>query len=349
MSDRGPFGQDPEPTEAFPPLPPDSSPTPEGLPPIGSERDPEPTTVMPPLPPGPPTESGIPTTAMPTTGGPFEPGPPYGGEGGGGGGGDEPPFDQEPEPWYRQPGPLAALIAGVAALIVVVVALIIWSQSDDDDTGPTLPSIESTTSTTSSTSSTSSTTSTTVPETTTSSSTTTSTTTTVPETTTTLPPTTTTLPPPTTAATTTTAAPTTTTTAAPTTTVPPGRPLLAEIAANSDLETFADALACTKLDADVLSGKARTVLAPDDAAFTAAGINDPCADPNAIAPILMLHLVSVDLDAQDLFGANELQTLGGPVPVNRTSQTIGSLGAKVTDSVQAGDGYVHTLDKIIQS
>ncbi len=81
MSDGGPYGQDPEPTEVFPPLPPDSSPTPEGLPPIGSERDPEPTTVMPPAPPPPPTQSGIPTTAMPSTGGPFDPGPPYGGEG----------------------------------------------------------------------------------------------------------------------------------------------------------------------------------------------------------------------------------------------------------------------------
>ena len=32
MSDRGPYGQDPEPTEVFPPLPPDSSPTPGGPP-----------------------------------------------------------------------------------------------------------------------------------------------------------------------------------------------------------------------------------------------------------------------------------------------------------------------------
>ena len=140
MSDRGPYGSDPDPTEAFPPLPSDPAPTPPSdLPPIGSERDPDPTRVMP------PTQGDVPTTAMPSTGG-YDPGPPFvppPGGGGGGGGGDEPPFEPEPDPWYRQPGPLAALIAGIAAVIVAIIAIIVWTGDDDDGelSGQTLPSV----------------------------------------------------------------------------------------------------------------------------------------------------------------------------------------------------------------
>ena len=358
MSDRGPYGEEPEPTEAFPPLPPDSSPTPESLPPIGSERDPEPTTVMPPVPP--PTESGIPTTAMPSTGGPFDPGPPYGGAGGGGGGGEEPPFEPEPDPWYRQPGPLAALIAGVAALIVVLIALLIWAQDDDDETGPTLPSIESTTSTTSSTSSTTSTTSTTVaesttvPETTTTS--TTTTTTTVPETTTTTT-TTTTLPPTTTAAPTTTVAPTTTTTTPATTTtlpvvtIPSGAPVWDGINGSADLSTFRDALVCTQLDQVIKEATSLTVLAPTNQAMDDLPGGDPCSDPEAIKPILELHIVpNDDYTAEQIFGMTSLATQGGDVPVDRAAQTIGATDAKIiVRNVRGANGFLQVVNEIIQS
>ena len=89
------------------------------------------------------------------------------------------------------------------------------------------------------------------------------------------------------------------------------------------------------------------MLAPDDQAWETAGI-DPCDDPDASRAIILLHLVSVDLNAQQVFGADQLQTLGGAVPVNRTRQRIGSGNAAILDTEQAGDGYVHTLDKIIQ-
>jgi uncharacterized surface protein with fasciclin (FAS1) repeats len=346
MSDRGPYGSDPDPTEVFPPLrnEPPSTP-PANLPPIGTERDPDPTRVMP------PTEGDVPTTLMPpTTGGPYDPGPPYGGPPGGGGGGDEPPFEPEPDPWYRQPGPVAALIAGVAALVLGLIALLIWTSDDGDDTSDnTLPTVASTSSTTTSSTvpASTSTTTTTVPETTTTTSTTTTTTTTtVPATTTTTVPATTT-----TAAPTTTVAPTTTTTTlAPTTTLPPGQGLLDEIRANPDLSTFADALSCTGLDDDVLTGAARTVLAPDNDAFVDTPFADPCDDPDATEPILLFQLVSIDLTAQEIFSSTTLQTLGGdPVPVDRAAQTIGTGGTKIVEAdIQAGDGYIQVVDSIIQ-
>lgn len=344
MTDRGPYGNEEDPTEVFPPLR-DQSPPPADLPPIGAERDPDPTRVMPPTGPVTPTAGDATTTAMPSTGGPFDPGPPFGGPpGGSGGGDDEPPFDPEPVPWYRQPGPVAALIAGVVLLVVGVIALLVWTGGDDDNiTTPSVPtsSSSSTTTTSSVPDTTTSTTTTTAPETTSTSSSTTSSTTTSTTSTTT-----TTQPPTTTASTTTTVAPTTT--GAPTTTIPPGQPLLDAIDDNSDLSTFSDALACTGLDADVRSGQAQTVLAPTNDAFTAADIDEPCDDPNATEPILLLHLVSVDLSAQEVFGADELQTLGGRVAVNRTTQEIGSDQAQITDSEQIGSTWLHTLDGIIQ-
>jgi uncharacterized surface protein with fasciclin (FAS1) repeats len=218
VSDRpGPDdGRDPEPTEYFPPpfrserVEP-GEPTGTELPPIGTEREPEPTRVMPPSEPG-----AGPTEALPPVGGPYDPGPPYGGPGGpGGGGGDDGDYglEPEPEPWWRQRGPLAALIAGIAALVVGVIALLVWTGDDDggesDDTLPALPTSSTVAPATTGAA-------TTAPDTTTTTAppTTTTTTTTVPPTTTTTP----TTPPPTTSTTTTTTEPPTTTT---TTTEPP--------------------------------------------------------------------------------------------------------------------------------
>ena len=49
----------------------------------------------------------------------------------------------EPEPWYRQPGPLAALIAGIAAVVLGIIALVVWTGDDGDDTisTETLPTV----------------------------------------------------------------------------------------------------------------------------------------------------------------------------------------------------------------
>ena len=53
------------------------------------------------------------------------------------------------------------------------------------------------------------------------------------------------------------------------------------------------------------------------------------------------------IDDQAVFGADTLQTLGGRVDVNRTSQEIGPNAAQIIASEQAGDGWLHTIDAII--
>lgn len=334
MSDRGPSGQDPDPTEFFPPLPPDAPPTGSSdLPPIGSERDPDPTRVMPPA-----GGEYEPTTAMPPTGGgPYDPGPPYGGGPGGPGGpgGDEPEFDGEPVPWYRQPGPLAALIAGIAAVVLGLIALLVWTADDDDTSDDTLPSIStSTTEAPSTTEATTppTTTTTTVPDTTTSStSTTTTTTTTTPPTTTptTLPPTTTTQPPP---------PPTTTTTV---TVVPPPQPgatLWDIISATPALSQFRAAIEGSGT-IDLFDGSDEyTVLAPENGAFEDAqgefDVND--------------YVIAGNLTSAELFALDDVEVeSGATLAVSDAAQTVG--GAVMTSSrdVEAANGYLNAIASFV--
>jgi uncharacterized surface protein with fasciclin (FAS1) repeats len=333
MSDRGPSGQDPDPTELFPPLPPDAAPTgPTVLPPIGSERDPDPTRVMPPA--GGPFE---PTTVIPPSGGgPVDPGPPYGGGGSGGPGGpggpggDEPEFNEEPVPWYRQPGPVAALIAGIAALVLGLIALLVWTSDDDDTTDDTLPAIS--TSTTSAPATTEATippttTTTSVPDTTTST-TSTTTTTSVPETTTT-----TTLPP-----TTTTEAPATTTTVPVTAPPIPGATLWDIISATPSLSQFRDAIDGSDT-VDLFDGTDEiTVLAPDNAAFAgftgSFDVND--------------YVIAGKLTSAELFALDQIDVeSGATLAVDDAAQTVG--GAVMTSSrdVEAANGYLNVLSGLV--
>ncbi len=345
MSDRGPSGPDPDPTEYFPRLPdPDpAAPTgPTPLPPLGSERDPDPTRVMPPA--EPPTVSEYPpTTAMPPTGGgPYEPGPPYGGGGGGPGGGgpygDDPELNPEPDPWYRQPGPLAALIAGLAAVVVGLIALFMWT-SDDGDTDDTLPSV-STSSTSVPDTTTTSTPATTTEATTTSTgstSTTTSSTTTTTTTTTTLPPTTTT------EATTTTQAPTTTTAATTTTTIVPppvpGASLWDIISATPALSQFRAAIVASGLE-DLFESTSDeyTVLAPVNDAFTGQSGDFDVND----------YLIPGRITAAEIFANDSVDVeSGATLAVDDTRQTVG--GAVMTSSrdVDASNGYIDVIASFV--
>jgi uncharacterized surface protein with fasciclin (FAS1) repeats len=364
MSDQG--GRDPEPTEFFPPLPNERrDETGTSLPPIGTERDPEPTRVLPP--PGP--DPG-PTEPLPPVGGPYDPGPPYdGGDGGGGGddGGDGFGFDQEPEPWWRQPGPLAALIAGVAALLVGVIALIVWAGDGDDSSDDTLPVLPTSSTLTSSTAVS---TSSTLPETTTSTSTTVPATTT---TTTTPPTTTTTTAPPTT--TTTTAPPTTTTTAPPTTTttipvvtVPdPGGATTWDVISNSpDLAEMRDAIEQAGLVDLFNSDGPITALASSNTAFqnlrAAPGGEELLDDPDRLAALLRRQVVVASVSAAEfpLFG--ELQSAATPEDCellgadedcgllqgggDSENPTVDGASFLVTD-VDSSNGLLDVIDRVL--
>jgi uncharacterized surface protein with fasciclin (FAS1) repeats len=326
MSDRGPDGRDPDPTEVFPPLPADLPTPPTGLPPIGADRDPEPTRVM-----EPPTHSDVPTTAMPTTGGPYDPGPPYGGGGGGGGGGEggDEPFG-EPEPWYRQPGPLAALIAGVAALVVALIALLVWAGGGDDDSSDdTLPTLASTSTTTPTTEPPPTTEATTTTESTTTTSTTTTTTsTTTTSTTTTLPPTTTTAPT-TTEATTTTPAPTTV----------PAPTAWAVISGDGDLSQFAAAIDGSGLvDLFESTDEDFTVLAPTNAAFGTLQGDFLVED----------YLIPGALSAAELFQLDEVETVSDQrLPVDAAAQTVGGAVVSARRDIAAANGTIQVVNGLI--
>jgi uncharacterized surface protein with fasciclin (FAS1) repeats len=360
--------RDPEPTEYFPPPFPTervepTEPTGTELPPIGTERDPEPTRVMPPSEPGP-------TEVMPPVGGPYDPGPPYGGPGGpgGGGGGDDGDYglEPEPEPWWRQRGPLAALIAGIAALVVGLIALFVWTGDDgdgeSDDTLPPLPTSSTLAPATSSAP-------TTTPDTTTTTSTTTSTT--VPPTTTT---TTTTVPPTTT---TTTAPPTTTTTTLPpttTTTIPevtvPPQPAATtwDVIVNSpDLSEMRNAVETAGL-VDLFDGdQPITVLAPSNAAFQAMRATESGADlledPERLAALLRRHVVVEPVSAGEFPGRGQLQTaadaddcalLGAPEDCgvlttggdDESPPTVEGASFLVTD-VEAANGLLDVIDRVL--
>ena len=338
MSDRG----------QFPPFRDEPS---GDLPPIGGDRDPDPTAWMP----GGPDAAPDPTQAMPPAagGGSFEPGPPFGGGPGGPGdpggpggpGGPDDPdfeFEEEPEPWYRQPGPLAALATGVLALILLIVALfaLLGDDGDDELTDTSLPPPISTSSTLPPTVA-PTVAATVAPTVATAPAPPTQAVTTVPETTTTVPAATTTEPPTTTTTTTTTTmllettttlapttteAPTTTTeapttTAAPTTTIAPIPTAAPDdtspwdlILASPSLTELRGAVERTDL-VELFQRDDITVLAPDNTAFetlrNSVGGEELLGDPARLRPIIARHVVVEPLDLAALFARDEVDTFGG--------------------------------------
>ncbi|MEJ7719810.1 MAG: fasciclin domain-containing protein [Ilumatobacteraceae bacterium] len=109
----------------------------------GDWMQPEPTAIAPTAPDA-TAAMGAAGAAGAAGGGAFDPGGPFGGGAGGGGGDDgggpfddEPPLDpDEPVPWYRERGPVAALIAGIAAVVMIVIAILVLGGGDDEEVDP---------------------------------------------------------------------------------------------------------------------------------------------------------------------------------------------------------------------
>ena len=268
---------------------------------------------------------------MPSTGGPYDPGGPYVPPGGGGPGGpgDEPPYGEEPEqPWYRQPGPVAALIAGIAALVLGLIALLVIRSDDDNDGDNTLPTVSSSTSTTTLPLATTSTTvpaATTTPETTT----TTTTTTTLPPTTTTsttVPPTTTTLPP------------TTTTAATTTTTAPPGPSAWVVLQQTQGVGEFVAAIQANNL-VDLVDGpQPVTVLAPDD---------DSIGPAPLTADQVREQLLDESLNFAQLGQRRSVTTLNdNMLLVEINPLTVGGVGI-VDPDIEASNGFIQVVDGLV--
>ena len=346
------------------------------VPPIAEQTDPagptptsEPTRMMDPLGASGPEPTRVGSPVPPA--GPFGPGGPYGGPGGGAGGGpggpDDPdhPFaeDDAPVPWYRQPGPLAALIAGLVAIVLAVLALILMNDGDDEIT---TGSTSSTTSTTlapttlpvvlpptvppapapaETAAPATTTTSTTLAPTTTSTSTTTSSTSTTTTTTTTSTTTTTTTLPPTT---TTAASTTTTSTTLPP--VPPASPWVV-IQDNPSLTLLEGYIEEAGLQSQ-FEAEDITVLAPDDVSFqqlsAQPGGAELLADEAMLTELLLRHVVVEPLTSAVIFTRSELETVAesGPVAVDVAGRRIE--GAAITAAnIEAGESYVQVIDRVL--
>jgi transforming growth factor-beta-induced protein len=129
---------------------------------------------------------------------------------------------------------------------------------------------------------------------------------------------------------------------------------IVEIAqSNPDLSTLVTAVTTAKLG-DTLSGPGPfTVFAPTNAAFAAlpAGTLDTLlANPDQLADILKLHVISgkVDSAAATAAAGTNVETLGGPVAVALKGDKLTVGGATVvTADIQASNGVIHVIDAVI--
>jgi transforming growth factor-beta-induced protein len=95
-----------------------------------------------------------------------------------------------------------------------------------------------------------------------------------------------------------------------------------------------------------------TVFAPTDGAFRAlpeGTVDALLADPEALAPILLYHVVPGTLKVADLRGVSELETLQGEtLSVAQTPQGITINGTyMLTSDVAASNGMVHVITAVL--
>ena len=309
----------------------------------------------------------------------------YGGGDDGFGPPGEPIDPDDPVPWYRERGPVAALTAGTLALIMIIIAVFVLAgDGDDSDTIDPAPDSSSTTidlPTTTRTRRTDPTTPptrapqvppttpTTAPPTTTTTAPPTTPPTTAPPTTTTAPPTTTTAPPTTTTTTPPTTAPPTTTTTAPpttTTTAPPTTTTTVEVS----IPTQSDPTVLGILDSSPDLSKARyyveqaglrdllddidapvTFLVPTNDAFevleASPGGSDLLNDDARLRELLERHIIGGRVLTDDLFADEKRKTIGGDVlAVDPEKETIEGAIVLAPD-VEDGNGVVHAIDRVL--
>jgi uncharacterized surface protein with fasciclin (FAS1) repeats len=119
-----------------------------------------------------------------------------------------------------------------------------------------------------------------------------------------------------------------------------------------DFNTLVAALQATGLD-DALRGAGPfTVFAPNDAAFAKLGedtINGLLANPDALAEILLFHVVAGSYSAADVLSRNQLPTLEGTragISLDGDSAQIENATIIATD-IGASNGIIHVIDSVI--
>lgn len=133
---------------------------------------------------------------------------------------------------------------------------------------------------------------------------------------------------------------------------PPAPKNIVETAKSDDrFETLVAALKLTKLDAVLEGDGPFTVFAPTDDAFDAlpeALLHELLDNPEALADILLYHVVPGELLAEDVVAADELTTALGPtITVQGEALTLNeSVNLLVTDVV-ASNGVIHVIDAVL--
>ena len=94
-----------------------------------------------------------------------------------------------------------------------------------------------------------------------------------------------------------------------------------------------------------------TVFAPTDEAFAAlpeGALDNLLANPDQLAKILTLHVVSGEARAADVVNLTEVTTVEGTSLAIDTADGVSVGGAKVvTADVEAGNGVIHVIDRVI--
>lgn len=133
--------------------------------------------------------------------------------------------------------------------------------------------------------------------------------------------------------------------------LPPGRipEVLTEL---GNFNTLLTAVGAANL-ADTLNGDGPfTLFAPTDAAFAAVPeetLNALLADPEALAKVLLYHVVPDNLSAAEVVAQTKLKTaLGKRVSVTVNGQTVQLNNATVTDTdIEARNGVIHVIDAVL--
>ncbi|MEM8766586.1 MAG: fasciclin domain-containing protein [Pseudomonadota bacterium] len=115
--------------------------------------------------------------------------------------------------------------------------------------------------------------------------------------------------------------------------------------------TLLAALEATDLTG-VLEGEGPfTVFAPTDEAFAAlpeGALDSLLANPDQLAKILTMHVVSGEARAADVVNLAEVTTVEGSALAIDTADGVSIGGAKVVAAdVEAGNGVIHVIDRVI--
>lgn len=134
--------------------------------------------------------------------------------------------------------------------------------------------------------------------------------------------------------------------------IPPSMDLT-EVAVDAGFGTLVTALGIADLVTTLQGPGPFTVFAPTDAAFgdvPAGDLNALLADPDALADVLLYHVVPGELFSGDVVGSQTLQTANGA----SITVTVGNDGSVQVDdanvttvNVRATNGVIHIIDAVI--